>query len=29
MTFQTAFELGQFAYRLKDHGNDSLDDDII
>ena len=29
MTLQTAFELGQFAYRLKDHGADSLYEDFI
>ena len=29
MTAQLAFELGQFAYRLKEHGADSLYDDFI
>ena len=29
MTLQTAFELGQFAYRLKDHGADFLYEDFI
>lgn len=29
MTLKTAFELGQFAYRLKDHGADSLYEDFI
>ena len=29
MTLQTAFELGQFAYRLKDHGADSLYEDFV
>ena len=29
MTLRTAFELGQFANRLKDHGADSLYDDFM
>lgn len=29
MTLETAFELGQFAYRLKDHGADGLYDDFM
>ena len=29
MTAQLAFELGQFAYRLKEHGADSLYEDFM
>ena len=29
MTLETAFELGQFAYRLKNHGADGLYEDFM